>query len=93
MTINGAVTEWLRCTIRNRLGLSRVGSSPASIDTFFTLVVLLSGFVTITICYNINTFNVTFLFPYNLYMYSRQLEVGESLDLYGIFCHSRPPKA
>ena len=33
---NGAVTEWLRCTIRNRLGLSRVGSSPASIDNFFT---------------------------------------------------------
>lgn len=29
------MTEWLRCTIRNRLGLSRVGSSPASIDNFF----------------------------------------------------------
>ncbi len=32
--MHGAVTEWLRCTIRNRLGLSRVGSSPASIDLF-----------------------------------------------------------
>ena len=31
-SVNGAVTEWLRCTIRNRLGSSRVGSSPASID-------------------------------------------------------------
>ena len=29
------MTEWLRCTIRNRLGLSRVGSSPASIENFF----------------------------------------------------------
>ena len=29
------VAEWLRRSTRNRLGLSRVGSSPASVDSFF----------------------------------------------------------
>ena len=29
------VAEWLRRSTRNRLGLSRVGSSPASVDFFF----------------------------------------------------------
>ena len=29
------MAEWLRRSTRNRLGLSRVGSSPASVDFFF----------------------------------------------------------
>ena len=30
------VAEWLRRSTRNRLGLSRVGSSPASVDSFLS---------------------------------------------------------
>ena len=32
------VAEWLRRSTRNRLGLSRVGSSPASVDQFLHLL-------------------------------------------------------
>ena len=32
------VSEWLRRSIRNRLGLSRVGSSPASVEDFYLLL-------------------------------------------------------
>ena len=37
LSMEDTVAEWLRRSTRNRLGLSRVGSSPASVDLFFCI--------------------------------------------------------
>ncbi len=46
-SLRDAVAEWLRRSTRNRLGLSRVGSSPAGVETSFLLQ---SGLVGLHLC-------------------------------------------
>ena len=45
LMIYDTVAEWLRRSTRNRLGLSRVGSSPASVDTVLLFATFTTTFV------------------------------------------------